>query len=196
MGNIKNVCVYCGSSSRVDQVYKDAAVQLGKMLACAGVTVVYGGGRLGLMGLMADSVLANHGRIIGFTPRLLEEYEGAHQGLTELHVVDSMHTRKRKMAENADAFVVLPGGYGTLDELFETLTWRQIRLHNKPIIIVNIKGYWDPLRSLMYNVIDQKFATPEHIHFATFVDHVDEVLEKLSLPSYDAYTNGAPPNFL
>lgn len=179
MGNIRSVCVYCGASMRADKIYKDAALRLGEILALAGLQVVFGGGKLGLMGLVADSALAHGGRVIGIIPKLLEGVEGAHPTLSELHVVDSMHTRKRKMVELSDAFIVLPGGFGTLDELFEILTWRQLQMHNKPIIIVNINGYWDPLKKLIHNVIEQNFAPAGHALFATFVESPDEVLDIL-----------------
>lgn len=179
MGKIQSVCVYCGASGRVDSVYKEAAMRLGEVLGLAGLKVVYGGGRLGLMGLIADSALTQGAHVVGIIPKTLEKFEGAHPGLSELHVVDTMHTRKKKMFELADAFVVLPGGFGTLDEVFEILTWRQIQLHARPIIIININGYWDPLKHLIHNIIEQKFATPGHALFATFIDSPDEVLDIL-----------------
>jgi uncharacterized protein (TIGR00730 family) len=179
MVKAKNVCVYCGSSTRVDQVYQEAALRLGEILARANMGVVYGGGKLGLMGLIADSTIAHGGQVVGFIPKLLTKYEGAHPNLTEIHIVDTMHTRKRLMSERADAFVILPGGFGTLDELFEILTWRQLQMHDKPIIVVNINHYWDPLKSLIHNVVEEKFATPAHAQFVHFVNSVDEVLNVL-----------------
>ena len=168
---------YCGASGRVDDVYKEAALRLGEVLGMAGLKVVYGGGRLGLMGLIADGAISQGAHVVGIIPQMLEKFEGAHPGIAELHVVDSMHTRKNKMFELADAFVVLPGGFGTLDELFEILTWRQIQIHNRPIIIVNVNGYWDPLKQLIHNVIEQKFAPSGHALFATFVDSPDDILD-------------------
>ncbi|WP_032112591.1 TIGR00730 family Rossman fold protein [Candidatus Paracaedibacter symbiosus] len=179
MGNIQSVCVYCGASVRADQIYKDAAVRMGEVLAKAGLQVIFGGGKLGLMGLVADNAMANGARVIGIIPKLLENFEGAHPSLSELHIVDTMHTRKKKMSELADAFIVLPGGFGTLDELFEILTWRQLQMHDKPVIIVNVNGYWDPLRKLIHNIIEQNFAPTGHALFATFVDSPDEVLDIL-----------------
>lgn len=181
MGKIHRVCVYCGASMQADQVYKDAATRLGEILAKSNVEVVFGGGKRGLMGIVADSALAHKGRVIGIIPKLLEDYEGAHLSLSELHVVDSMHTRKKKMSELADAFVVLPGGFGTLDELFEILTWRQLQIHHKPVIIININGYWDPLKKLIHNVIEQNFAPAGHALFTTFVERPDEVLDILEI---------------
>ena len=179
MTKTKRVCVYCGASTRVDEVYRQTALRLGEMLAKSGMDLVYGGGRLGLMGLVADSALANGAHVIGYIPKILESFEGSHSGLSYLEVVDTMHTRKRKMAEIANAFVILPGGFGTLDELFEILTWRQLNMHNKQIIIINTNDYWTPLKNLIHNIIEEKFATPTHAMFAIFVDNVDEAIEKL-----------------
>jgi len=179
MKKIQAVCVYCGASNRLDQVHKEAANRLGILLAQENIKLVFGGGRVGLMGILADAVVNNGGQAMGFIPHYLEEYEGAHNGAQELHVVDSMHTRKSKMAENSDAFVILPGGFGTLDELFEIITWRQINLHTKPIIIVNIDNYWNPLVNLMKNVVENKFATIADIQLVTFVSSVEEAIEKL-----------------
>ena len=179
MTPIKNVCVYCGASTRVDQLYRDAAARLSEVLALAGYNIVYGGGRLGLMGVVADNAIAHGAHVTGFIPKLLEKYEGAHPGISDLHVVDSMHTRKQKMSDLADAFIILPGGFGTLDELFEITTWRQLQLHDKPIIVVNINGYWDPLKALIHKIVEDKFAIPTHGQFIQFVDHPDEILDIL-----------------
>lgn len=179
MKNIQAVCVYCGASDRLDLVYKEAANRLGILLAQENIKLVFGGGRVGLMGILADAVVNNGGKAIGFIPHYLEEYEGAHNGVQELHVVDSMHTRKSKMAENSDAFIILPGGFGTLDELFEIITWRQLELHKKPIIIINIDNYWNPLMALMQNVVANKFATTADIQLVTFISSVDEAMETL-----------------
>lgn len=179
MSQIKSVCVYCGASTRVDDVYREAAARLGENLARAGLNVVYGGGRLGLMGIVAESAL-NHGAYVtGIIPKHLEKFEGAYPGLSELHVVDTMHTRKRKMSELSDAFIILPGGFGTLDELFEITTWRQLQLHDKPIIVVNVNGYWDALKALVHNTVEHKFALPTHGQFIQFVDSPDEILDRL-----------------
>src|SRR5207249_47919 len=149
MATVQRLCVYCGSSDRVDEVYRQAAVELGHALARHGVELVYGGGRVGLMGLCADAALAAGGRVTGIIPRHLHDFEIGHHGLTELHVVESMHERKRMMFELADAVAVLPGGLGTLDETFEVITWRQLRLHDKPIVVVDIAGYWQPFQDLV-----------------------------------------------
>lgn len=188
MTQVKTVCVYCGSSMRVDQVYKDAAANLGKLIGDAGMRLVYGGGSMGLMGVVAQNALDNGSYVIGVIPKLLEDIEGAHESLSELHVVDSMHTRKLKMTEYADAFIILPGGFGTLDELFEVITWYQLKLHEKPIVVINLNGYWDSLKDLINNVVSTKFAKTEHGDFIKFIDTPDEVfsvLKKTPEPTHE-----------
>ncbi len=159
MINIKNICVYCGSSSAVNQSYKDCAVELGKLMASKNIGLVYGGGQVGLMGLIADSIMSNNGKVIGIIPHFLDKLEVGKYDVTELIKTDNMHVRKMKMAELSDAFIVLPGGLGTLDETFEILTWKQLGLHNKPIIILNIDGFWDKLINLIDHQISENFAT-------------------------------------
>ena len=160
MSNIARLCVYCGSSGAVDGQYRDAATELGARLAAAGIGLVYGGGRVGLMGPLADAALAAGGEVIGIIPSRLRDAELAHPSATELVVVGSMHERKRLMAEKADAFAVLPGGIGTLDELFEILSWKQLGLHDKPILLADIGGYWAPLRALLDDIVTKGFARP------------------------------------
>ncbi len=157
-----SVCVYCGAAGAVDEVYRNAAEAFGAQAAEQGLHLVYGGGRIGLMGLVADSALAAGGTVTGIIPRFLAEYEVEHQGLSELIVVETMHERKQAMVERADAFVVLPGGLGTLDETFEILTWKQLGLHSRPIVLLNIDGYWDPLLALIDHMIGANFAKPAH----------------------------------
>jgi uncharacterized protein (TIGR00730 family) len=161
MSNIRRLCVYCGSSGAVDRQYREAAIELGARLAAAGIGLVYGGGRVGLMGLLADAALAGGGEVIGIIPSRLRDAELAHPGVTELVVVESMHERKRLMAEKADAFAILPGGIGTLDEMFEILSWKQLGLHNRPILLADIGGYWVPLRALLDGIVTKGFARPE-----------------------------------
>ena len=160
MSSIRRLCVYCGSSGAVDRQYREAAAELGARLAAAGIGLVYGGGRVGLMGLLADAALAGGGEVVGIIPSRLRDAELAHPGATELVVVESMHERKRLMAEKADAFAVLPGGIGTLDEMFEILSWKQLGLHDKPILLVDIAGYWSPLRALLDDIVTKGFARP------------------------------------
>jgi hypothetical protein len=159
MPQIRSVCVYCGSSGAVDQRYRTAADEIGRSLAATGMALVFGGGRIGLMGIAADAALAAGGQVIGVIPAALRDRELAHQGVSELVVVDTMHDRKRVMAERADVFAVLPGGIGTLDEAFEMLTWRQLGLHDKPVFLVDVAGYWQPLRALLDHIVEQRFAT-------------------------------------
>jgi uncharacterized protein (TIGR00730 family) len=176
---IRRLCVYCGSSPGTDQRYGDAARTLGAGLAAAGVELVYGGGRNGLMGLVADAVLAGGGRVTGVIPLHLQHRELAHLGLTELLVVDSMHERKRVMADRADAFAVLPGGVGTLDETVEILSWRQLGLHDKPIYIVDIAGYWSPLARLFEHIVASDFAAPLVPRLVRFVPDIAALLAEL-----------------
>jgi hypothetical protein len=161
MPGIRSLCVYCGSSGAVAAVYREAAGELGAALAEAGIELVFGGGRVGLMGLAADAALARGGRVTGIIPARLRDAELAHQGVSELVVVDTMHARKRLMAERSDAFAVLPGGIGTLDETFEMLSWKQLGLHQKPIFLVDVAGYWAPLRQLLDHIVKAGFARPE-----------------------------------
>ena len=179
MSRIGSVCVYCGSSSRVDESFKKAAHDLGTAIADAGLGLVYGGGRVGLMGITADAALGGGGRVVGIIPEHIQVLEVEHTGLSELLVVDSMHTRKRMMVDRSDGFVILPGGLGTLDETFEILTWKQLGLHDKPIVVCNIGGYWDPLQAMIDHMIDKGFARPTHKRMYTVVDTVDAVLPAL-----------------
>ncbi|MBO0738029.1 MAG: TIGR00730 family Rossman fold protein [Alphaproteobacteria bacterium] len=161
MGNIRRLCVYCGSSDAVDRQYRDAASELGACLASSGIGLVYGGGRVGLMGLLADAALAGGGAVTGIIPLRLRDAELAHSGISELLVVDGMHERKRVMAEKADAFAILPGGIGTLDETFEIVSWKQLGLHRKPILLVDIAGYWKPLLRVFDHLVAEGFARPQ-----------------------------------
>ena len=180
MTEIKSVCVYCGSSSRVSERYRQLAERLGRLVAARGVDLVYGGGRVGLMGLAADAALAAGGRVVGIIPEHIQQLEVEHTGLSELLVVDSMHTRKRLMFERSDAFVVLPGGLGTLDETVEIITWRQLGLHDKPMVIVDDGDYWRPFIGLIDHMIDSGFARDEHRSLYAVVSSVDAVFDALA----------------
>lgn len=180
MAVVKRLCVYCGSSGRVDETYRAAATRFGALLARARIELVYGGGRVGLMGLVADAVLADGGRVTGIIPSHLHDQEVGHSGISELIVVENMHERKKLMFDLSDAFAVLPGGLGTLDETFEIITWRQLKLHDKPVIIVNVTGYWTPLKSLLDHAVDTGFAPPRAHGFYQFVDSVEDVLAALA----------------
>ena len=177
MTPLTSLCVYCGSAFGSNPRHREAARRLGQLMAARHVTLVYGGGRVGLMGTLADAVAAGGGTVVGIIPRHLEQNEVGHLGLAELHIVDSMHSRKAMMFDRSDAFAILPGGLGTLDEAFEMLTWRQLRLHDKPIILIDIDGYWQPLLKLIDHVIEQGFATAASRRLFTVVSEVDEVLD-------------------
>lgn len=180
MKGIRRLCVYCGSSDGGEDSHRQAATELGSNLAGAGVGLVYGGGRVGLMGLLANAVLNANGTVIGVIPRRLVDAEAAHTGVTELVVVDSMHDRKRVMAEKADAFAILPGGIGTLDEFFEILSWKQLSLHDKQILLVDIDGYWAPLRALLNHIVVNGFARPQTRGFVHVVPSVSALMAALS----------------
>lgn len=177
--SINRVCVYCGSSGAVGERYREAARELGRMLAGAGIEVVFGGGRVGLMGLLADAALNAGGRVVGVIPGALRDAELAHPGLSELVITGSMHERKRVMAERSDAFAILPGGIGTLDEMFETMTWRHLGLHDKPIFLVDIDGYWQPLRALLDHLAAHGFAGPLIPRLLQIVSGVPQLLSEL-----------------
>jgi len=154
---MKAVCVYCGSSYGANPIYTEAAQAFGRALVASNLALVYGGGKVGLMGVIADTVMAGGGRAIGVIPELLVDKEVGHAGLTELHVVPDMHHRKKMMADFADAFVALPGGAGTLEELFEVYTWAQLGYHRKPVGILNIGGFYDPLMALLDHTVREGF---------------------------------------
>jgi uncharacterized protein (TIGR00730 family) len=152
-----SVCVFCGSAFGSRQAYRDAAAETGQELAKRGIRLVYGGGNVGLMGVIADACLATGGEVVGVIPHSMVEREIAHLGLSKLHIVGSMHERKALMAELSDAFIALPGGFGTFDELFEILTWRQIRIHSKPVGLLNVEGYFDPLLAMADHAVQEGF---------------------------------------
>lgn len=181
MKNIKSVCVFCGSQPGVRPEYEAQARALGALLARQGISLVYGGGHVGLMGAVADAALAAGGKVVGVIPEHLMRPEIAHQGLTELHVVDTMHTRKRMMAERADAFVVLPGGYGTFEEMFEMVTWLQLQLHAKPVGVLNVEGYYDHLLAFLRHASQEGFIRPQHWDLLIVQSAPELLLERLRL---------------
>ena len=180
MKNISTVCVYLGSSNRCDDIYKNATESFGNLMATAGLSLVYGGGRVGLMGILAESVMKHGGRAIGIIPEHISKREISHDGLSELHVVDSMHTRKQMMVSKSDAFVVMPGGIGTLDELCEAMTWKQLGIHDKPIVICNLNGYWTPFLSMIDAVIAGKFMREDDRRLITVVDRIEDIIPALT----------------
>lgn len=179
MTGLTSLCVYCGSSSTVDPVFLKAATTLGRALGERGITVVYGGGRVGLMGLVADAAISAGGVVIGVIPAFLRRLEVGHGGVTELIVVETMHERKRIMADRADGFAILPGGFGTLEEFFEVLTWRQLGLHDKPIFIVDIDGYWRELDAVLEGIITRGFAKPSTRRNWHTVDGIGGLLQAM-----------------
>ncbi len=181
--SLTSVCVYCGSSNLVAQEFKTSAQKLGTELGRQGVDVVYGGGHVGLMGIVADSAMNAGGKVYGIIPEHIRAQEVQHTGLTELHVVPDMHTRKRMMVERSQAFVILPGGLGTLDEAFEIITWKKLKLHNKPIIIVNQNGYWNTMIALIDKTIAEGFSQPPDRTLFTVVNSVEEALTLLEEPA-------------
>ena len=162
MATVNSICVYCGASGNVRKSHRDAARTLGSVLASAGIRLVYGGGKIGLMGLIADAALAAGGTVTGIIPKFLNQLEIGHTGCTELIVTENMRDRKLKMVSIADAFVILPGGLGTLDETFEILAWKQLGLHDKPVVIADINGYWTPLLTLMANQFEENYIRSDH----------------------------------
>jgi len=179
MSEIRSVCVLCGSRVGKDPAYREAAARLGHIMAERGVRLVFGAGSIGLMGVVADAVLEAGGEAIGIIPDFLMKYEVGHRRLTDLVVTDSMHDRKRRMFEMADGFVTLPGGLGTLDETFEIVTWKQLRLHSAPIVVLDTGGYWGPLKALVEAVIAAEFAHPAAAELFTLVSTPEEVFPAL-----------------
>ena len=154
---MKTLCVYCGSNAGNNPVYAEQARVLGRTMAEQGLALVYGGGNVGLMGIVADAVLEHGGEVIGVIPQQLVDWEVAHKGVTRLEVVDSMHTRKQRMFELSDGFIALPGGFGTLDEMFEMLTWRQLGLGKKPCAFLDVQGFWQPLMTMLDTMVRERF---------------------------------------
>ena len=179
MNDIKSLCVYCGSSIQVDEDFKEAAHEMGKILAENNIRLVYGGGKAGLMGIIAESVMTHGGEVTGIIPSHIADREIQHTGLTELHVVESMHVRKQMMVDHSDAFLVLPGGIGTLDETCEIITWRQLGIHDMPIIICNLKGYWTSFLSMVDHIVDQGFMREDDKKTFITVNNVEGVLPAL-----------------
>jgi hypothetical protein len=180
MSNLKSICVYCGASNNCDQIYKDAATNFGKLLAERNIRLVFGGGNVGLMGLLSQAVMDNGGTVKGVMTQHLYNFEGGNRGITELVVVDTMHERKRMMFEASNAFVILPGGFGTLDEACEIITWKQIQLHKKPIAILDTNNYWSGLFDTFINhMIDNKFVRAEHKNYFQLFSDMNDIIPYL-----------------
>lgn len=174
---MNTICVYCGSNPGTDPVYLEAATAMARTFAERGLRIVYGGAHVGVMGAVADAALAAGGEVVGVIPQLLVDREVAHQGLTELHVVDTMHERKALMAELSDAFVALPGGIGTLEELIEVYTWSYLGIHAKPLAVLNTAGFYDRLSAFLDHAMNEGFLRPEHRARLLVAPDVDALLE-------------------
>ena len=173
---IEKVCVYCASSRKADGIYFEDAKKLGKILARNSITLIYGGGAVGSMGNIANGALSENGKVIGIIPKFMADLEWAHKGLTELHIVQSMHERKHLMLDGVDAAIALPGGCGTLEELMEAITWKRLGIFIKPIIIVNTKGFFDHLVKLLEHSISEKFMSEKHGTMWSVVNNVEDVI--------------------
>ncbi|MFT6660261.1 MAG: hypothetical protein ACJA0K_000233 [Maricaulis maris] len=174
---MKSICVYCGSNAGKDPAFIAAADRLGEVLALRGIAMVYGGGQVGLMGRIADATLAAGGRVVGVIPEFLALKEIAHMGLSELHVVRSMHARKAKMVKLSQAFIAMPGGIGTMEEMFEVWTWAQLGQHRHPVGLLNVNGYYDELVAFLDKMTDQGFLAPEHRGALIVSDRVTSLLD-------------------
>lgn len=174
---MKSICVYCGSSPGTDPRFMDEAIRCGTQIAESGLTLVYGGGKVGLMGAVADAALAAGGRVVGVMPEDLVNQEIAHKGLSELHVVKSMHARKLAMAELSDGFLCLPGGPGTFEEIFEQWTWALLGIHRKPCGFVNVGGYYDLMRQTIQQMADNGFIGQGYVDMLIYADTTPEVLD-------------------
>ena len=192
MSDLQSICVFCGSKVGVKPAFEREARRLGELIALRGMRLVYGGGRIGLMGVIADAVVDRGGDVVGIIPEFLMRLEVGNEKVGELIVTDSMHSRKAKMFEMSDAVVILPGGIGTMDEAIEIMTWKQLQQHRKPIIIVNVDGYWDSFITLIDSVVIGGFAHPKIKDLISIVKTADEVLEaiiKAPMPSREVLTS-------
>ena len=180
MTSIRSICVYCGSRSGANARFATIARDFGHMLAAQHITLVYGGGSVGLMGILARAAKEHGGRVVGVLPRHLDQIEIKQSGLDELHVVDDMHSRKRRMFDLSDAFVALPGAIGTIDETIEVITWRQLGLHDKPILLVNDSGYWEPFQALLDHIKQEGFASSHLDELYQTVDSIHDIFPALA----------------
>ncbi|MFH1999530.1 MAG: TIGR00730 family Rossman fold protein [Planctomycetota bacterium] len=176
---MKRICVFCGSSRGANELYAEEARQLGKEMAARGITVVYGAGNVGLMNELADAALENHGQVIGVIPKALVDMEVVHSGLTDLKVVETMHQRKALMAELSDAFIALPGGIGTMEEILEALTWTQLGIHQKPCALLNTNGYYEHLLKFLERAVNDRFLMKEHSANLIIARTPQEALDRL-----------------
>ncbi len=180
MTKITSLCVFCGSKTGSDPAHEAAAERLGRLMAERGTTLIYGGGRIGLMGVLSDAALDCGGQVIGVIPEFLQDMEVGNDAVSKMIITGSMHERKTRMFQLSDGFVVLPGGLGTLDETLEIVTWKQLRIHSKPVVVLNSGGYWSALADLVRSTIDGGFAHPAVEDLFTMVDGADDVFEALA----------------
>lgn len=173
------ICVYCSSSSKIHNIYFKATENLAKEFLKENISVVYGGGGAGLMGHLADTIIDNGGKIKGISPRFMKDIEWTHKRLVDLELVDTMHERKAKFLEGIDAIVALPGGCGTLDELIEVITFKRLGLFTKPIVILNVEGFYNPLKEMLEKCIDEKFMDEKHLNMWKFVDDFEDVIPSI-----------------
>jgi uncharacterized protein (TIGR00730 family) len=181
---MKTVCVYCGSSDKMSDIYLQAARRMGALISKRGLTLAYGAGCTGMMGAVADGALEAGGEVIGVIPEMFNTPTLMHNGLSRLEIVDTMHTRKQRLVDISDAFIALPGGYGTFEELFEVLTWAQIGLHSKPVGVLNAQGYFDPIISAIEHAWTEGFIYDEHQSLFVCAEQPDELLNKLEQYRY------------
>jgi len=176
---VRSVCVFCGASTGANPAYRDAAIALGRAIAQRGLKLVYGGGAVGLMGIVANAAMAAGGEVVGIIPQSLLDAEVGHKGLTRLEVVDGMHARKARMAELSDAFIALPGGLGTLEELFEVWTWGQLGYHAKPLGLLDVNGFYEKLGGFLDHVVEEGFVRPQHRAMLQLAQQPDELLDAM-----------------
>jgi uncharacterized protein (TIGR00730 family) len=192
--NFQRICVFCGSSSGINPAYRSAAVAVGQLLAGRGIELVYGGGNIGLMGVLADAILESGGHVIGVIPEALMAKEVGHAGLTELRIVKSMHERKALMADLSDAFIAMPGGFGTFEEFCEVVTWSQLSIHAKPCGLLNVEGYYDPLLALFDHAVHEGFLREENRRLVLQDCEPSRLLQKLGefqAPAVAKWISGA-----
>ena len=190
MSKFSRIAVYCASSDEIAPKYRNAAVAMGHAMADQGIGLVFGGGSVGLMGTIADAILERGGEVIGVIPEKLQDRELGHTGCTALHVVDTMHTRKQMMMDLADAFIAMPGGYGTMEELFEVVTWAQLNYHRKPVGVLNVDGFYDALIAFVQHAVNEGFVREELRHLITVDQDPARLLEKLEaahVPDLDSW---------
>ena len=180
--SIRTIAVYCASADGTHSIYREAAEELGAALAVRNIGLIYGGAKVGLMRAVAESCLNAGGHVVGVIPEVLVDLEVAHHGISELHIVDTMHTRKALMGQKSDAFLILPGGFGTLEEMFEVLAWQTLRLHDKPVLLLNINGFYDQLLSFLDHAVTQGILKPKNRAILLVATTVEDALTQLAVP--------------